>query len=195
VVDLDGARTGTPANLEHVRRIAEQVGVSVQVGGGLRTIEAVENALQAGAGRVVLGTAAFRDLDFLDTAIELYGERVLVSLDARGGRLATSGWTEQTDIPVESVVQRLHDRGVRRFVFSSIDHDGTLEGPDLEGARRIAQAIRGSFIYSGGVSTLDDLRALVGLRQVNMGGVIVGKALYEQRFSVSDAQRILDGGA
>jgi phosphoribosylformimino-5-aminoimidazole carboxamide ribotide isomerase len=195
VVDLDGARTGTPANLEHVRRIAEQVGVSVQVGGGLRTIEAVENALQAGAGRVVLGTAAFRDLDFLDTAIELYGERVLVSLDARGGRLATSGWTEQTDIPVESVVQRLHDRGVRRFVFSSIDHDGTLEGPDLEGARRIAQAIRGSFIYSGGVSTLDDLRALVGLRQVNMGGVIVGKALYEQRFRVSDAQRILDGGA
>jgi phosphoribosylformimino-5-aminoimidazole carboxamide ribotide isomerase len=195
VVDLDGARTGTPANLEHVRRIAEHVGVSVQVGGGLRTIEAVENALQAGAGRVVLGTAAFRDLDFLDTAIERYGERVLVSLDARGGRLATSGWTEQTDIPVESVVRRLHDRGVRRFVFSSIDHDGTLEGPDLEGARRIAQAIRGSFIYSGGVSTLDDLRALMALRQVNMGGVIVGKALYEQRFSVSDAQRILDGGA
>jgi phosphoribosylformimino-5-aminoimidazole carboxamide ribotide isomerase len=193
VVDLDGARTGTPANLEHVRRIAEQAGVPVQVGGGLRTLKAVENALAAGAGRVVLGTAAFRDLDFLDTAIERYGTRVLVSIDARGGRLATSGWTEQTEIPVESVVQRMHDRGVRRFVFSSIDHDGTLGGPDLDGARRVAQAIRGSFIYSGGVSTLDDLRSLVALRQVNMVGVIVGKALYEQRFSVRDAQQILDG--
>jgi phosphoribosylformimino-5-aminoimidazole carboxamide ribotide isomerase len=195
VVDLDGARTGTPANLEHVRRIAEEVAVPVQVGGGLRTVEAVENAFAAGAGRVVLGTAAFHDLDFLDTTIERYGERVLVSLDARGGRLATSGWTEQTDIPVDSVVQRLHDRGVRRFVFSSIDHDGTLGGPDLDGARQIAQAIRGSFIYSGGVSTLDDLRSLVALRQVNMAGVIVGKALYERRFTVGEAQQILDGGA
>jgi phosphoribosylformimino-5-aminoimidazole carboxamide ribotide isomerase len=195
VVDLDGARTGTPANLEHVRRIAQQAGVPVQVGGGLRTVEAVENALAAGAGRVVLGTAAFRDLDFLDTAIERYGARVLVSIDARGGRLATSGWTEQTEIPVESVVERLHYRGVRRFVFSSIDHDGTLGGPDLDGARRIAQAIRGTFIYSGGVSALEDLRSLVALRQVNMTGVIVGKALYEQRFSVRDAQQILDGAA
>jgi phosphoribosylformimino-5-aminoimidazole carboxamide ribotide isomerase len=87
----------------------------------------------------------------------------------------------------------MHDRGVRRFVFSSIEHDGTLDGPDLDGARRIAQAIRGSFIYSGGVSTLEDLRALVALRQVNMAGVIVGKALYEQRLSVSEAQQILDG--
>jgi phosphoribosylformimino-5-aminoimidazole carboxamide ribotide isomerase len=195
IVDLDGARTGSPANLDHIKRIAAQAGVPVQVGGGLRTIEAVENAFAAGAGRVVLGTAAFRDLDFLDTAIERYGTRALVSIDARGGRLATSGWTEQTEIPVESVVQRMHDRGVRRFVFSSIDHDGTLGGPDLDGARQIAQAIRGSFIYSGGVSTLDDLRSLVALRQVNMAGVIVGKALYEQRFTVRDAQQILDGAA
>jgi phosphoribosylformimino-5-aminoimidazole carboxamide ribotide isomerase len=195
VVDLDGARTGTPANMTHVERIAGQLDVPVQVGGGLRTIEAVDTATAAGATRVVLGTAAFSDLDFLDGAIERYPHRVVVSIDARGGRLATSGWTEQTDIPVDSVVQRMHDRGVRRFVFSSIEHDGTLDGPDLDGARRVAQAIRGSFIYSGGVSTLEDLRALVALRQVNMAGVIVGKALYEQRFSVSDGQKILDRAA
>ena len=110
---------------------------------------------------------------------------------ARGGRLAMSGWTEQTEIPVEAVVQRMHDRGVRRFVFSSIDHDGTLGGPDLDGARQIAQAIRGSFIYSGGVSSVDDLRALAQLREVNLHGVIVGKALYEGRFTVSDGQTAL----
>jgi phosphoribosylformimino-5-aminoimidazole carboxamide ribotide isomerase len=167
----------------------------VQVGGGLRTIEAVRDAVAAGAARVVLGTAAFNDLDLLDAAVEEFPDRVVVSLDARAGRLATSGWTEQTEIPVVSVVQRLHDRGVRRFVFSSIEHDGTLSGPDLDGARRIAQAIRGSFVYSGGIATLDDLRALVALRQVNLVGVIVGSALYERRFTVAEANAVLDGEA
>jgi phosphoribosylformimino-5-aminoimidazole carboxamide ribotide isomerase len=195
VVDLDGARSGSPVNLEHVARIARGVSVPVQVGGGLRTIEAVRDAVAAGAARVVLGTAAFNDLDLLDAAVEEFPDRVVVSLDARAGRLATSGWTEQTEIPVVSVVQRLHDRGVRRFVFSSIEHDGTLSGPDLDGARRIAQAIRGSFVYSGGIATLDDLRALVALRQVNLVGVIVGSALYERRFTVAEANAVLDGEA
>jgi phosphoribosylformimino-5-aminoimidazole carboxamide ribotide isomerase len=122
-----------------------------------------------------------------------HGNCVVVSVDARDGRLASSGWTEQTDIPVESVVATLGARGVRRFVYSSIERDGRLSGPDLEGAKTIAQAVRGSFVYSGGVSSLDDLRALAALRQVNMTGVIVGKALYEQRFTVGEAQRALGG--
>jgi phosphoribosylformimino-5-aminoimidazole carboxamide ribotide isomerase len=192
VVDLDGARTGKPRNLEHVRRIARAVEIPLQVGGGLRTIAAVDAAIEAGAARVVLGTAAFSDLDFLDEAIARYGERVYVSIDARGGKLATSGWTEQTEIPVGGVVERMRSRGVRRFVYSSIDHDGTMAGPDLDGARRFAQALQGSFVYSGGISTLDDLRALVALRQVNLYGVIVGKALYEHSFSIADAQAVLD---
>jgi phosphoribosylformimino-5-aminoimidazole carboxamide ribotide isomerase len=193
VVDLDGARSGEPANLGHVERIAGGVDVPVQVGGGLRTIEAVDAAIGVGAARVVLGTAAFSDLDFLDEAIARYADRLYVSIDARGGLLATSGWTEQTELPIEPVVERMRARGVQRFVFSSIDRDGMLSGPDLDGVRRIAQAIRGSFVYSGGISSLDDLRALAGLRQVNLYGVIVGKALYEQRFSVSEAQDVLDG--
>ncbi len=192
VVDLDGARTGTPSNLEHVERIASSVGVPVQLGGGLRTIEAVNAALAAGAARIILGTAAYRDVDFLDEVVSEHRDKVLVSVDARNGRLAASGWTEQTDIPVESVVRTLGARGVRRFVYSSIDRDGLLGGPDLDGARSVAQAVRGSFIYSGGVSSLDDLTALARLRQVNMAGVIVGKALYEQRFTVGDGQRALE---
>jgi phosphoribosylformimino-5-aminoimidazole carboxamide ribotide isomerase len=193
VVDLDGARSGRPVNLEHVRRIAAEVGVPVQVGGGLRTIESVHTAIEAGARRVLLGTAAFQDINFLDEAVAELDDRVVVSIDARGGKVAGAGWTEQTDIPIEAVIEQLGARGVRRFVYSSIDRDGMLEGPDLDGARRVAEAVRGSYTYSGGVSSLDDLRALVELRQVNLNGVIVGKALYEHRFTVADAQAVLDG--
>jgi phosphoribosylformimino-5-aminoimidazole carboxamide ribotide isomerase len=192
VVDLDGARSGVPANVEHIERICSKVTVPVQVGGGLRTIEAVRRAIAAGATRVVLGTAAFRDVDLLDTALAEYGDRVVVSVDVRDGMLAASGWTEQTELPVGPVIERLGARGVRRFVYSSIERDGMLEGPDLDEVSAVAAVVRGTFVYSGGVSSLDDLRALMDLRQVNLGGVIVGKALYEQRFTVAEAQALLD---
>jgi phosphoribosylformimino-5-aminoimidazole carboxamide ribotide isomerase len=191
VVDLDGARSGTPANTDHVARIIAEVDVPVQVGGGLRDIEAVRSVLAAGAARVVLGTAAYGDIDFLDEVLTDHRDRVVVSVDARRGLLASWGWTEQTDIPAESVIQTLGRRGVYRFVYSSIERDGMLGGPDLAEVARIAQAVRGTFIYSGGVSSLTDLTALAGLRQVNLSGVIVGKALYEQRFGVSDGQAAL----
>lgn len=193
VVDLDGAKQGAPVNIEHVRRITAEVPVPVQVGGGLRTIGAVRDAIEAGATRVVIGTAAYRDIDFLDEAIAEFDDRVVVSIDAREGRLAGAGWTEQTDIPIEAVIERLGARGVRRFVYSSIERDGMLAGPDLEGARRVAEAVRGTYAYSGGVGSLEDLRSLVELRQVNLSGVIVGKALYEGQFTVAEAQAVLGG--
>lgn len=192
IVDLDGARAGTPRHLELVSRIANAVEVPIELGGGLRTPEAVDEAVAAGAARVVLGTAAYRDVDFLDEVLGRHGDRVVVSIDARNGSLAAEGWTEQTDIPDESVVAHFGARGVRRFIYSSIERDGMLSGPDLDSVRRIASAVRGSFVYSGGVSSLDDLRALAELRQVNLAGVIVGKALYEQRFDLGEAQRALE---
>jgi phosphoribosylformimino-5-aminoimidazole carboxamide ribotide isomerase len=195
VVDLDGARTGAPANLSHVARIAAAVDVPMQLGGGLRQAADVSAALAAGASRVILGTAALRDVDFLDQVIAEYGEHVVVSVDARAGMLAADGWQEQTKIPVTSVVERLGARGVRRFVYSSIERDGTLAGPDLDGALVMARAVRGSFVYSGGVGSLGDLSALIALRQVNLSGVIVGKALYEHRFELQEAQSLLSGSA
>jgi len=192
VVDLDGARTGAPANLEHVRRIAAEVEVPIQVGGGMRSIESVRQVVNAGATRVVIGTAAYPDIDFLDQVVAELGDRVVVSIDARAGKLAGAGWTDQTDIPIDAVIEQMGARGVQRFVYSSIDRDGMLEGPDLDGARLVAEAVRGTYAYSGGVSTLDDLRALVELRQVNLRAVIVGKALYEGRFTVAEAQAVLD---
>ena len=192
VVDLDGARYGSPANLHHVERIVRELGTPVQLGGGLRSLPAVRDALRAGVARVILGTAAYTDIDFLDDVVAAYGDKVIVSVDARGGFVTTKGWTETTQMPASDVIERLRSRGVKQFVYSNVDRDGMLEGVDADEVRRIAQTVRGRFIYSGGVSTLEDLAALVGIRQVNLAGVIVGKALFERRFSVADGQTVLD---
>jgi phosphoribosylformimino-5-aminoimidazole carboxamide ribotide isomerase len=193
VVDLDGARDGAPTNLAQLERICGELGVPVQFGGGLRSLDSVEAALGAGAERVILGTAAYTDIDFLDDVLAAHGDRVIVSVDVRGGRVASAGWTHQTEMEAEAVIDRLQRRGVRKLVYSSIERDGMLTGPDVAEVARVAAVVRGSFTYSGGIGTLEDLRALAALRQVNLGGVIVGKALYERRFGVAEAQAALDG--
>jgi phosphoribosylformimino-5-aminoimidazole carboxamide ribotide isomerase len=193
VVDLDGAKQGRPVNLDQLRRITDALDVPVQYGGGLRTLPAVRDALRAGAQRVILGTAAYTDVDFLDEVIAAYGDRVWVSVDVRGGHVATAGWTETTQMPMEAVIARMQDRGVRSFVYTNVDRDGMLEGPDLEEVRRVAQTVRGRFLYSGGIGRREDLEGLAALRQVNLAGVIVGKALYEHRFTVSEGQAALEG--
>ena len=192
VVDLDGAKAGEPRSLEHLRRIVAGTGVPVQYGGGLRTVDAVRDALRAGAERAIVGTAAFRDVDFLDEILTTYGPRIVVSVDVRGGMISTSGWTQTTQMPAADAIRRLTDRGVRSFVYTNVDRDGKLEGPDLDEVARVAEAVRGRFIYSGGIGSLDDLRGLAGLRQVNLAGVIVGKALYEGRFTIPEGQAALD---
>jgi phosphoribosylformimino-5-aminoimidazole carboxamide ribotide isomerase len=194
VVDLDGARDGAPANLAQLERIAA-LGVPVQFGGGLRSLASVQAALAAGAERVILGTAAYADVDFLDDVLAAHGDRVVVSVDVRGGRVASAGWTQQTEMQAEAVIEHLQRRGVKRLVYSSIERDGMLTGPDVEEVRRVAEIVRGSFVYSGGIGTLPDLAALAALRQVNLAGVIVGKALYERRFDVRAAQAALGGRA
>ena len=155
VVDLDGARAGEPRSIEHLRRIVEATGVPVQYGGGLRTLEAVREALAAGAERVIVGTAALHDVDFLDDVVAAYGPRVLVSVDVRGGRIATSGWTHVTDLPASEAFLRLRGRGVDSFVYTDADRDGALEGPDLAAVRAVAEAVRGRFLYAGGIGGVE----------------------------------------
>jgi phosphoribosylformimino-5-aminoimidazole carboxamide ribotide isomerase len=193
VVDLDGAKAGEPRSLEHVREIAKRTGVPVQYGGGLRTVDAVREALRAGAERAIVGTQAFRDVDFLDECLSAFGSRIVVSVDARGGNVATAGWTQTTELPAEDAIRRLGDRGVRSFVYTSVDRDGGLQGPDLDEVRRVAAAVRGRFLYSGGIGDLDHLEDLFALRQVNLAGVIAGKALYERKFTLAEGQAALDG--
>jgi len=192
VVDLDGARAGSPQSLEHLEQITQELAVPVQYGGGLRSLPAVRDALHAGAERVILGTAALTDIDFLDDVLGAYRDRVIVSVDTRGGKVSTSGWQETTSMPAEAVIERLQHRGVRSFVWTDVDRDGMLGGIDLEGVQRIAKVVRGRFLYSGGIGSLADLEALRDLRQVNLGGVIAGKALYERKFTVAEGQAALE---
>jgi phosphoribosylformimino-5-aminoimidazole carboxamide ribotide isomerase len=115
-----------------------------------------------------------------------------VAIDVRGGNVSVSGWTQTTQMPARDVIERLQARSVKQFVYTNVDRDGMLEGPDLDDVRRVAEAIRGRFIYSGGIATVEDLRALKALRLVNLAGVISGKALYEKRFSVADGNEALE---
>jgi phosphoribosylformimino-5-aminoimidazole carboxamide ribotide isomerase len=193
VVDLDGAREGEPVNLQHVERITAELDVPVELGGGLRSIASIRRALKAGAARVVLGTAAFTDPELLDEALSAFTSRILVGIDVRGGRVSVSGWTRETQTSGEDAIRLMQKRGVTRFVYTNVDRDGMLEGPDLDEVRRVGEAVRGRFLYSGGIGSLEDLRGLRELRLVNLAGVISGKALYEGRFGVAEGQAELEG--
>jgi phosphoribosylformimino-5-aminoimidazole carboxamide ribotide isomerase len=186
VVDLDGAKAGEPQNLESVRRIAAAVECPIQVGGGLRDEGSVAALFDAGAERAVIGTAALRDPAFLARALEAHGERLVVSVDGRGGKVALAGWIEASDVDVAAAVAELGERGVSRFLCTAIEVDGTMEGPAIDELSRIAAATEAQVIASGGVGDLADLGALAGMGVANLEGAIVGRALYERRFSVAE---------
>jgi phosphoribosylformimino-5-aminoimidazole carboxamide ribotide isomerase len=191
VVDLDGAVQGKPANLHHLRRICTAIDIPVQYGGGLRDGLSVRQALAAGADRVVIGTAAYTDIEFLDEVLATWPKRVVVAVDVRGGHVSVDGWTKETQGDPPGVIQRLQRRGVQQLAYTNVDRDGTLEGPDIDEVRHIGSVVRGRFLYSGGIGSLDHLRALRETRLVNLAGVIAGKALYEGRFTIAEAHEIL----
>lgn len=197
VVDLDGARGGRPANLHHVERIAGSVRVPVELGGGLRDSVAVEQAIDAGAERVVLGTAALTNPELVNALVEAHGpERVMVSIDARQGSVAYGGWLQERESSPADLAAEMVARGVRGFVYTPIEADGTLEGPRLDGLRELAEAVSGEsaeLVYSGGIGSTDDLAEIARLDVPGLGGVIVGRALYEARFSIAEGQAALDG--
>jgi phosphoribosylformimino-5-aminoimidazole carboxamide ribotide isomerase len=186
VVDLDGAKAGEPRNLDAVRRIAAAVECPIQVGGGLRDAGSVAAVLEAGAERVVIGTAALRDPKFLDEALAAHGEAVVVSVDTRGGKVSLSGWTETSDVEAPEAVADLTARGVARFLCTAIEVDGTMEGPAIDQLNEIAAATSAKVIASGGVGDLSHLEQLAREGAPNIEGAIVGKALYEKKFTVAE---------
>jgi phosphoribosylformimino-5-aminoimidazole carboxamide ribotide isomerase len=191
VVDLDGAKAGEPRNLEAVRRIAASAPCPIQVGGGIRGPEAVAAVLAAGAARVVIGTAALRDPQFLDGMIEAQGDCLVVSVDARDGKVALSGWTQTSELDVAEAVAQLSERGARRFLCTAIEVDGTMEGPAISLLNRIAAATDAKVLASGGVGDLTHLEQLAAEAAANVDGVIVGRALYERKFTVAEATAAL----
>lgn len=193
VVDLDGAKAGEPRNLDAIERIAAAVECPIQVGGGLRGAGAIDDVLAAGAERVVIGTAALSDPALVIAALDIHGDRVVVSVDARDGKVSLSGWTETSDVDVAAAVADLSRRGVSRFLCTAIEVDGTMEGPALGELNRIAAATEAHVIASGGVGDLSHLETLARDAFPNVEGVIVGRALYERRFTIAQAVKALRG--
>ncbi len=191
VVDLDGAVAGEPRNLDAIRRILDAVSIPVQVGGGVRRLETVEAILALGAARVVLGTAALADPDLVREAAERFPGRVTLGLDARGGKVAVRGWVEMSGERAADVARRFDALPLGAIVYTDIEVDGTLRGPNLTATETLARAVRTPVIASGGIGSLDDLRRVAALEKAGVAGVIVGRALYTGDVRLRDALALL----
>lgn len=176
IVDLDGAKSGDSINKSVIKEIAENVNIPVQVGGGIRSLDVISFYLNSGVSRVIIGTAAIQDPEFLKEAVEQYGEKIAVSLDARNGFVATDGWTDTSEVKAIDLVKELEQIGVKTIVYTDIAKDGMLQGPNLEEQRAINEATSMDVIASGGVTTKEDVD---NLQTLAMYGTIIGKALYD----------------
>jgi phosphoribosylformimino-5-aminoimidazole carboxamide ribotide isomerase len=193
LVDLDGAFAGRPINGIAVDSILDMIDIPVQLGGGIRTLATAANWLDRGVRRVILGTAALRDPDLVRSACEAYPGRIAVGIDARDGRVAVKGWSEQSDVPVLDLARRFEDVGVAAIVFTDIGRDGVLGGPNTEATIELARAVSIPVILSGGVSSLADLAAIKAAGEGILAGVVCGRAIYDGRIDVARAVALLEG--
>lgn len=191
VVDLNGAVEGRPVNQQAVERILEAVDVPVQLGGGIRTGEQAEAWLQRGIRRVVLGTLALRQPEVAAELCRRFPGRIAIGIDARGGRVAVEGWTEQSDLPVETLAARFEGAGAAALIHTDIDRDGAMQGSNVAATAALARAVSTPVIASGGVTALADLEALRAEADAGIEGVIVGRALYDGAFSLEAALEAL----
>lgn len=188
VVDLDAAFSGGGSNRRLIRKIIAGVDIPVQTGGGMRSLHDIATMLDSGAARVVIGTAAVTNPELVEQALARFGaEAIAVGIDARAGRVATKGWTDTSEIEAISFARRMRDLGVRWTIYTDISRDGALQGPNLTATVELARQSKLNVIASGGVATLDDLIALRDLEKEGVAGVIVGKALYEGKFTLAEA--------
>jgi phosphoribosylanthranilate isomerase len=190
-VDLDAA-FGRGTNHELLAEVVGKVGMQVEISGGIRDDETLKRALDSGARRVNIGTAALENPEWCDRICGEYGDRVAIGLDVKGGRLAARGWTREGGELFETL-ERLERAGCERYVVTDVNSDGMLSGPNLDLLRSVCEATDKPVIASGGVSSLDDLRALAGLTGIGVEGAIVGTALYERNFTVAEALNLLKG--
>lgn len=192
VVDLDGAKEGTPKNFDLVRRIAETASVPVQFGGGIRSLDTLEVVGESRVARIVIGTSALLDEAFLQRALAAWGSRLVVAVDAEEGYVKTHGWREKSGMAATSFAKHLEELGVAEILYTDISRDGMMMGVNLRGIESLARETRLEIIASGGVTELDDLRALKELEPLGVTGVIAGRAIYEKRFTVAQALEVLD---
>ncbi len=190
IVDLEGAKTGETTNLPTIRAITNNTGLSFQVGGGIRSLETVQLYLDAGASRVILGTAAVRDPEFLEAAVKAYGDKIAVGVDIKDGFVAVSGWTETTALTCDEFCRGLEALGVSTIICTDISKDGVMKGTNRELYRHLAETYSLQIVASGGVSTLEDIAAL---REIGLYGAIVGTAYYSGAIDLAQAIQVAKG--
>lgn len=184
LVDLDGAKTGKPVNKGIIKKIIGRVSIPVEVGGGIRSIETIQEYIECGAKKIILGSIVFEDEDTIEDIISKYQNSIIVSLDVREERIFIYGWGKGTQINYIDAGKRLKELGIKEFIYTNIDRDGTLGSPDIEGLRRFIRLVDIPTIASGGISSLEDIKSI---KEVGASGVIIGKALYEGKIKLEEA--------
>ncbi|MBQ3573663.1 MAG: 1-(5-phosphoribosyl)-5-[Clostridia bacterium] len=184
IVDLDGAKSGTMPNFELITKMAKTLDVPIEVGGGIRDMDAVEKYLENGVGRVIIGTSALNNPEFVKTAVGRYGGKIAVGIDAKDGMVAINGWEEVSRTPALELAKRMADIGVEYIIYTDIATDGMLKGPNVAAMAEMVSGVKTNIIASGGVTTIEDIKAL---KAVGVEGAIIGKALYMGRINLADA--------
>jgi phosphoribosylformimino-5-aminoimidazole carboxamide ribotide isomerase len=187
VIDLDGAFAKVPQNTESIRKILQTVKVPIQLGGGIRTEETVRMYLEMGVKRVIIGTGAIKEPDFVKKVCKTYPGQIVVGIDARNGKVAIDGWTQTTRIEAMELAKKFEDCGVAAINFTDIHRDGMQTGPNLNATLRLAEAVSIPVVASGGVSSIEDIKNLLPLEKAGVAGVIIGKALYSGKLDLKEA--------
>lgn len=184
MVDLDGAKYGTAPNMDIVAEVAENTGLFVEIGGGIRSMDTVKKYIDAGISRVILGTAAICDEDFLKEAVKAYGEKIAVGADVKDGKIAVKGWLEQSDVTLDEFFLKMQDLGVKNIICTDISRDGAMRGTNLELYRELSAKYSLDITASGGVSSIENVKRL---REMNLYGAIIGKAYYTGAVDLKEA--------
>lgn len=184
IVDLDGAKSGYMPNFELIKTIVSELTIPVEVGGGIRNMECVDKYLSAGISRVILGTSALKNPNFVKSAVEKHGDKIAVGIDAKNGMVAVSGWEDVSDTPAVEFAKLMESIGVKYIIYTDISTDGMLNGPNLEAMAEMVKSVNVNIIASGGVTTLDDVKKLT---ELGVEGAIIGKSLYTGNIDLKEA--------
>jgi len=190
IVDLDGALSGELVNLKIIENIIKKLSISIEIGGGIRSIDKIQAYIDIGVDKVILGSAAIKNPDFLKQACEIFKEKIALGLDAKKGRLSVSGWKETTDQTAEDYLKNVNNYGFSRVIYTDIDRDGTKTEPNIEETINIAKISSVPVVVSGGISSLQDIKRIKTLNKLNIEGVIVGRAIYDGDIKLSDLKEL-----
>lgn len=190
MVDLDGALTGELINLEIIKNIIKKLNISIEIGGGIRSMDKIQAYIDIGVDKVILGSAAIKDPNFLRQACETFKNKIALGLDAKKGKLSVSGWKETIDQTAEDYLRNVNKHGFSRVIYTDIDRDGTKTGPNLEETINISKISSSPVVVSGGISSIEDIKRIKKLNALNIEGVIVGKAIYDGDIDLNELREL-----